>query len=109
MAPYVRYVSDYPDLVEAVRDRFDDMRMTRMEIDRIAGLSDGYAGKVLTRSMMKTLGLRTLGPVLQTAGLIMVLLEDPAQRDRTLARREARQRPVRHGAQIAEPAHAKSA
>lgn len=90
MSGYVRYVDDYPVLVEAIRDRLDELGLTRNEVDRIAGLPDGYAGKLFTRSLMKAMGMRSLGPVLQTCGLVMVLLEDPAQRDRTLARREPR-------------------
>jgi hypothetical protein len=95
MAPYLRYVSDYPALIEALRDRFDELEMTRAEIDAIARLQPGYAGKVLTRSMMKSLGMRSLGPVMETAGLIMVLLEDPVRTERTLRIRAPRRRPIR--------------
>jgi hypothetical protein len=63
------------------------LELSRLELDRIAGLPSGYAGKILSKEPVKTIGLHSLGPVLQSLGLVLCVLEDPAARDRTLARR----------------------
>lgn len=88
-APFARFVTDYPALVEVIRERCDQMEIARLELDRITGLPDGYAGKVLSKQPVKRLGISTLGPVLECLGLVICVLENPAQRDRTLARRTA--------------------
>lgn len=86
-APFARFIPDYPALVKTLRERSEQMEISRPELDRIAGLADGYAGKVLAVDSVKRLGLQTLGPVLESLGLILVAVEDPAARDKTLARR----------------------
>ncbi|WMT78747.1 hypothetical protein [Bradyrhizobium sp. Ash2021] len=63
------------------------MEIARLELDRIAGLATGHAGKLLSRSPVKRMGMQSLGPILQTLGLIIMVVEDPAARDKTLARR----------------------
>jgi hypothetical protein len=85
--PFARVVYTYPAFVEAIRDRTADMEISRLEIDRIAGLPPGYSGKVLSRNSIKRVGMHSLGPLLETLGLIIMIVEDPAARDRTLARR----------------------
>lgn len=86
-ATFARMIPDYPALVSAMRDRAEQMELARLELDRIAGLPSGYAGKLLSIKPVKTIGLVSLGPMLQTLGLVLLAVEDPAARDRTLARR----------------------
>ena len=85
--PFARIVYHYPAFIEAIRDRTADLEISRLETDRIAGLPQGYSGKVLSRNPVKRIGLHSLGPLLETLGLIIMIVEDPAARDRTLARR----------------------
>lgn len=85
--PFCRQVNDYSALVQAVRDRSEQMEMSRLELDHIAGLTPGHADKMLRPRASKRFGIMSLGAVLQTLGLILVIVEDPAARDRTLARR----------------------
>jgi len=40
-----------------------------------------------THNPVKRVGFHSLGPLLETLGLIIMIVEDPAARDRTLARR----------------------
>jgi hypothetical protein len=87
-APFARFVSDYGGLVATFCERTEQLELSRLELDRIAGLPSGYAGKILSKEPVKTIGLNSLGPVLQSLGLVLCVLEDPAARDRTLARRE---------------------
>jgi hypothetical protein len=90
-----RTIADYPELVEAFRERSDYMGYNRLELDHQAGLQDGYSGKTLGPAKRRAYGMRTLGPTLGALGLRLLLVEDTAQTERILARREPRQRPVR--------------
>jgi hypothetical protein len=85
--PFARVVYHYAAFIEAMRDRSVDLQISRLEIDRISGLPQGFSGKVLSRNPVKRIGLHSLGPLLETLGLIIMIVEDPAARDRTLARR----------------------
>jgi hypothetical protein len=85
--PFARVVYHYPAFIEAIRDRTVDLGISRLETDRIAGLPTGFCGKALSRNPVKRIGLASLGPLLETLGLIIMIVEDPAARDRTLARR----------------------
>ena len=87
-APFARFVTDYPGLIDVVGERTEQMEIARLELDRIAGLSSGHSGKLFSKAPRKNLGIISLGPVLQTLGLVLCVLEDPAARDKTLAPRE---------------------
>ena len=85
--PFARVVYHYPAFLDAIRERTVELEISRLEIDRIAGLPVGYSGKLLSRNPKKRVGMHSLGPLLETLGLIVMIVEDPAARDRTLARR----------------------
>jgi hypothetical protein len=61
--------------------------MSRLELDRISGLADGHVAKIIGARPAQKFGITSLGAILQTLGLILVVVEDPAARDKTLARR----------------------
>src|SRR5258705_11828255 len=86
-APFARFVNDYPGLVDTFRERTEQMQIARLELDRLVGLPDGYSGKLLSKNPRKNIGIASLGPLLSSLGLVLCVLEDPAARDRTLARR----------------------
>ena len=79
-APFARFVTDYPGLIDVVGERTEQMEIARLELDRIAGLSSGHSGKLFSKAPRKNLGIISLGPVLQTLGLVLCVLEDPATR-----------------------------
>jgi hypothetical protein len=85
--PFCRQVNDYSALVDAVRDRSEQMEMSRLELDRISGLADGHVAKIVSPHPTKKFGILSLGAVLQALGLVLVVIEDPVARDKTLARR----------------------
>jgi hypothetical protein len=87
-AVFARCISDYTGLIETFRERTDQMEIARLELDRIAKLPEGYSGKLLSKRFKKCFGMASLGPVLRSLGLILVVMEDPAARDKTLACRE---------------------
>jgi hypothetical protein len=63
---FVRICSDYSDVIRGLRDRTDELQISREAIDSIGGLSDGYAAKLLSESPSKVLGPISMGPTLQT-------------------------------------------
>lgn len=86
-----RLIGDYKGLVETCRQRAEELEISRSEIDRISGLPDGYAGKVLGNG--NSIKPKRLWPVgleliLGALGLKIILIEDEAATARTLARRE---------------------
>jgi hypothetical protein len=83
-------VSDYTEFVEAVRDRADELMMTRSELDFQAGHQDGYSGKLLGRKHVKRFGFFSLGPALGALGLKILLIEDTAQTAKIRARMKVR-------------------
>lgn len=85
--------SSYDELIVICRDRADELELTRLEIDRLSGLCDGHASKLLCS--LKKLGHVSLGPMIGTLALRLVVVDDPIQREKILARREPRQRPIR--------------
>jgi hypothetical protein len=63
------------------------MQMSRSELDHVAGLCEGHSDKILRPRASKRFGIMSLGAVLQTLGLILVNVEDPVARDKTLSTR----------------------
>jgi hypothetical protein len=113
-------VRTYDDLQAALRQRADALEMSRTTIDDIAGLPHGYAAKALMpqptedarakarsegrRLSGRSLGPLTLGPVLETLGLALVVVEDPEAMKR-LERGYPQRNPSqvrRRGASVAE-------
>jgi hypothetical protein len=109
MLAAARMISDYTEFVEAIRDRADELGMTRLELDHQAGIQSGYSGKLLSRNHIKGFGKLSLGPVLGALGLRLVLMEDTAQTQKIRARMTLRERAVRAQTHGEEPRLAKSA
>ena len=69
------------ELHEALRRRSDALGMSRNELDAIAKLPDNYAGKLFAPVPMKTIGKRTLCPIM---GALHVELWLVARTDRAV-------------------------
>jgi hypothetical protein len=69
-------VRSYDELRRAVADYCDRIGMTRMELDRRAGITEGHAGKLLARKAVKKFGPMSLGLVLAATGLVLIVAED---------------------------------
>jgi hypothetical protein len=87
-----RPVEGYKDLIEACRQRAGGLALSRLEIDRLAGLPAGWAGKLLGKGTAETRKLKRMWPssleaILGTLGLQIIVVEDHAATSRTLARR----------------------
>jgi hypothetical protein len=85
---FARVVHDYAELLEVCRDRSHDLEISRLELDRIAGLSDGHSGKLLAENPLKKFGIASLGDILGAFGLILMVVEDPTAAARTVALRQ---------------------
>jgi hypothetical protein len=94
-------ISDYDELVESVRQRVDDMGMTRLELDHQAGMQEGYSGKILGPKHKKIFGMKSLGDTLGAIGCKLLLVEDPEQTAKMRARIKPRRRPIRQAASAA--------
>jgi hypothetical protein len=85
-----RLISDYGGLLEAFRERAQELEISRAGIDQVAGWADGYASKLLggaAAKRRKIIGPLSLELLLGALGLKLILIEDPEAAARTLARR----------------------
>ncbi len=69
--------SDYAGLIAAFRARADELQVSRLAIDEVAGFCSGYCAKILSPRRTRGITAMTLGPLLQTLGLKLVVVEDP--------------------------------
>ena len=83
-----RPLQGYQGLVEACRVRAQELEISRSEIDRLAGLTPGYSGKLLGNRHTKKMWPVGFELLLEVLGLQVLLIEDPVATARTLARRE---------------------
>jgi hypothetical protein len=77
----VAEVRSMDDVREALRARFDSLELARTTIDDAAGLQEGYSAKLLAG--LVGFGTTSLFPMIETAGLRLALVDDPAALART--------------------------
>ena len=86
-----RPVTGYQGLIETCRQRANELALSRLEIDRLAGLPAGYSSKLLGQQdgvlRKKRVWPASLELILGTLGLAIVVIEDYAATSRTLSRR----------------------
>ncbi len=82
-----RIVSDYAGLLEICRQRAVELDISRSGIDHLSGLPNGHAGKLLGAKQKKKLGVVSLGLMLETLGLKILIIEDEAATARTISLR----------------------
>jgi hypothetical protein len=61
-----------------LRRRADELQVSRLNLDALCGLPDGYVAKLLAPQCMKAVGPKSLGALLGVMGCKLVLEEDPA-------------------------------
>jgi hypothetical protein len=90
-APVIgRRIVSYEDVVQAFRDRADDLEISRNELDGLTGLADAHCSMLLTKSHMKVFGPRSLPAMLKVLGLRFRIEEDLEKTELTLRRRQRR-------------------
>jgi len=96
-------ITDYDSLIRLLRNRADELELSRETINHIAHLPDGLAGKILGLRHVKRIGMQTLGPLLDALGLKLIAVPNEAalerNRSRYVKRDEAHYRSAkaRHG------------
>jgi general stress protein YciG len=89
---------NYGELICALRDRILALNTTTLAVDHASGLPDGYTSKLFADAPIRSLGRTSLGPLLATLGVQIVLVMAPNAAQIT-KRLEARKfRPVQSAA-----------
>jgi hypothetical protein len=81
------------ELLAAHRARRDELGLTHLTIDEIAGWASGYASKILSPDPIKNLGWQSLGLLHGVFGTMLIMVEDPEQIRRVESRWIRRERP----------------
>ena len=86
-----RPVTGYKGLIEACRQRANELALSRLELDRISGVPQGYSAKLLGKDdgvpRKKKMWPSSLEAILGALGLQIIIIEDFAATSRTLSRR----------------------
>lgn len=80
----------YADLQPILRARADALGLSRVELDRIAGVPAGYSSKVLAEVPLRQLGPDTLGPMVGALAVKLIVVEDPEALAKHTARGDKR-------------------
>lgn len=88
-------IRSMPDLIQALRNRRDELQLTHETIDDISGLQAGYTSKLLAPKPIKNLGPMSFECILGALGLAVVVVEDPEQIARIEWQWTKRRRPKR--------------
>jgi hypothetical protein len=78
-------VVDYDSLIGLLRNRADELEISRETLNAIAGLPDGLAAKILGLKRIRRIGMLTLGPLLDALGLRLIAVPDEAALERNRA------------------------
>jgi hypothetical protein len=77
--PFYAEATDYDGLRRAIRNRIEQLNVSRSTLDSVSGLPSGYCAKILSEGEAKDprrFGMLSLGLVLQATGLRMLLVAD---------------------------------
>jgi hypothetical protein len=88
-------IDDYNGMCRAFRARTDELQITRLELDYLSKLQDGYTAKILGPSQIKSLGKKSLGGILRGTGTYLILVEDAQATAKIMASCKKRERPIR--------------
>lgn len=88
-----RLINSMPELVQALRDRRDELNVSHEVLDSISGLQSGYVSKLLAPRPIKNLGVMSFGALLGAMGLAVIVVEDPAAAARVRHLWQPRKRP----------------
>lgn len=82
----VAICQDYAGLHQALRKRADDLRLSRNDLNDIAGLADGHVHKILAPNYTKLLGPKSLGYLLEALAVKLHIVVDAEQHAKLLRR-----------------------
>jgi hypothetical protein len=81
--------------ISCIRARVDALGITRIELDHLSGNQEGFSGKLLGAKQVKKFGKNSLGQTVGATGTYLLLVEDPEETAKIMARCKLRQRPLR--------------
>jgi hypothetical protein len=91
-------VVDYDSLISLLRNRADELEISRETLNEIAGLPDRLVSKILGLKRVRRIGMLTLGPLLDALGIKLIAVPDEAalarNRSRYVKRDDAHYRSV---------------
>jgi hypothetical protein len=91
-------ITNYSTLIAACRLRADQLQVSRLTLDELAGLPSGYAAKLLALKSRKRIGIESLGALLGALGLKLIAVPiDARQRARLTKRNESQVGRGHHG------------
>jgi hypothetical protein len=83
------------ELLQALRDRRDELDISHETLDQISGLQSGYVSKPLAPKPIKNLGPVSLGPLLGALGVAITVVPDKEAIAAVKHRWQKRKRPQR--------------
>lgn len=69
----------YDGLVAALKARSDEKGLTRLKLDELSGMAEGWSGKVLGAAQIHQFGMAGIAAMCFALGLCIDLREDPEQ------------------------------
>jgi len=103
----LRVCKSRDELIAVLCERRDELNVSHMTIDSIAGISDGHFSKLVCAHPLKNLGPVTLSAILGALGLgiVKIIIEEDPQAvatvsDRWVPRRPAGRRPHQRQAPV---------
>jgi hypothetical protein len=92
-------ITNYSTLIATCRLRADQLQVSRLTLDELAGLPSGYVGKLLALKSGKRIGVESLGALLGALRikLVAVPIDDGRQRAGLTKRNESQVRRGHHG------------
>jgi hypothetical protein len=94
-------VTDYDGLIAALRTRKAELGLTDALVDELGNLARGHCGKILGPAMVKSLGRVSLGSLLGTLAVKLIMVEDAAALLQMQDHYERRIRPARDAHRLA--------
>lgn len=68
---------DYHELIVCLRALADRRNASRLMLDAVSGMQEGYCSKLLCIPPIRGLGRVSMGPLLRTLGARLLIVEDP--------------------------------
>lgn len=69
-------VNGYQGLIAAIRARKEELRMSDRDLEELAGLTPGHVSKILTPGANRVLGPLSMGRILRTLGIDLIVAEN---------------------------------
>jgi len=87
----IAVIADELDLVRILRERLDELNVSRSELDIEAKLTSGHSSKLLCLPPIKYFGMKSFWNVLEAVGYAVIIVEDPAATKRYAERMAKRE------------------